>query len=417
MPKKYPFYPLVLALYPLLFLIYRSIDQLRPETALRDGALWFLGGAGLFALAWAVLRSPERAALLAGFALLLVFAYDPVYELLRGTPLGRHRFLAPLWGVLLAVGAFFVARIKADRRLTLPFNAASLVVFVPLLGLVIGSGAWSPPLRSAGILPPPQVTVTFIDIGKRGGDQPGEIGDAILLQTSEGKTALIDAGYPNQMVTRYLAAHGINHLDLVVMTHPHDDHAGGLIDVLQAVKVDLLVHNGQPLDSDIYAQVAALIESSGVETHVARGGDQLPFGSLVLDVLSPVAISEDNINLNSIVTRLEVGAVAFLFTGDTYRYEEQRLVSAGIDLRANVLKLAHHGSDTSTDPAFVASVAPEVAVYSAGVGNEDGFPHAVTLATLDAAGVEVYGTDRYGTIVITTDGKTYEVVPELGGTE
>jgi competence protein ComEC len=238
------------------------------------------------------------------------------------------------------------------------------------------------------------------------------VGDAILLRSSEGKTALIDAGYPNRLALEYLVANNVTHIDMVIISHPHDDHIGGLLDVLGTIPVDLIVSNGEQLHSPINNALEARIQSTGVKTRVVQGGDQIPFGSLVFDVLSPVVISPEDANLNSLVLRLPVGQVAFLFTGDTYRQEELRLVAAGKNVQADILKLAHHGAHTSNDPKFIARVAPSTAIYSVGTGNTYGFPHPSTLETLNAAGVEVFGTDVYGTIVITTDGKTYQIFPE-----
>lgn len=293
-----------------------------------------------------------------------------------------------------------------------------IVVFLiafTVAGLALIPGPWTQPLRSAGFLPSPQLEVTYIDVGYLGPDQPGVIGDSILLQSSEGKVALIDGGYPNGLALAYLKAHNVTHIDLMVLTHPHDDHDGGLIDVLKTIPVDVLVTNGQPLnDSPLYADFEEAVQESGAERRIVKSGDNISFGSLTFQVLSPRKINPDTVNGNSIVMRLLDGKVSFLFTGDTQHLEETRLVDSGVPIQSTVLKIAHHGADTSSGPEFLMKVAPSVAIYSAGAGNVYQFPHEITLKNLHDLGVQIYGTDTNGTIVVRTDGKVYQVIPERG---
>jgi beta-lactamase superfamily II metal-dependent hydrolase len=413
MLKKFPLHPILFSLAPLLFLVYRSLDQLHPQRALAAGALWLAGGAVLYLLAYLLTRSIQRAALIASFGVVLAFAYQLLYVLLKATAFGRHRYFAPVFAILLVTGLVFLLRYKPRQWNAWALNAASLVLLLPFVYLLLQTGAWAPPLRAIGLLPPPHLQVTYIDIGKRGAGQPGEIGDAILLQSSEGKTVLIDAGYPNHIAADYLIAHHVTHLDMVVFTHAHDDHAGGLLNVIKEIPIDLIVINKIEFKSTIYQQVEAAIQASGIKTREVRYGDQLPFGSLVFDVYNPDMMNPDVINLNSIVMRLVVGKVSFLFTGDVERQQELRMVASGVNLQADILKLAHHGSDTSSSPEFIAKVHPQVAIYSAGTGNGDGFPRPATMKTLHDAGITVYGTDNFGTIVVVTDGKKYELTPEF----
>lgn len=292
------------------------------------------------------------------------------------------------------------------------WSAAAIVA----KGVLAAPEAWMARLRSAGLIDPLKLEVTYINVGYLGPDQAGVVGDSILLRSSEGKTVLIDGGYPNGLALAYLQAHQVTHLDMVVLTHPHDDHAGGLIDIIQTIPVDLFASNGQALeDSPVYAELQEAIRSRKVKTRVIRSDDRLPFGSLTFWVLSPRYLNPDAINDGSVVLRLVDDKVTFLFTGDTQPVEELRLVRSGDPLHADILKLAHHGADTSSAPEFIAEVAPAVAIYSVGAGNMYDFPSAITLDTVHAAGAKIYGTDRNGTIVVKTDGQTYEVIPERGG--
>jgi beta-lactamase superfamily II metal-dependent hydrolase len=255
-------------------------------------------------------------------------------------------------------------------------------------------------------LTPPNVTVTYFEVGQA---------DSILIQTSEGKNMLIDAGYPDSRAADKLRERNITHLDLVVLTHPHDDHVGGLTEVLNTIAVDRVVDNGHQIDTPAYKDYQHAVEDSSAEYKVVRSGDKLSLGRLTFDVLSPRKINPTTINNNSVVLRLVVGKVSFLFTGDTQRLEEERLMAAGKKVSATIFKVPHHASETSTSSEFLVAVDPEVAIYFAEVGNIHGFPHQVTLDNLAAVGAKVYGTDVNGTITVTTDGKTYTVTTEREG--
>ncbi len=276
------------------------------------------------------------------------------------------------------------------------------------------TGAWAAPLRAVGLIAPPQVEVDYINVGDMGPDQDGVVGDSILLRSSEGAQVLIDGGYPNGLALEFLKANQIDHLDMIVLSHAHDDHTGGLIAILKEIPVDVLVHNGQTLDSAVYAEFQEAIKSSGVKTRVVKSGDKLPFGSLEFQVLGPRKINPDSVNNNSIVLRLVVGQVKFLFTGDLQHLEEERLLAVDAPIDVDILKIAHHGADTSSKAAFLEKVSPEVAIYSVGSHNMYDFPHRVTLENLHSMGAVIYGTDINGTVVVTTDGKRYEVILDHG---
>ena len=149
---------------------------------------------------------------------------------------------------------------------------------------------------------------------------------------------------------------------------------------------------------------------------VVKAGDKLRFGRLTLQVIAPpTVIDAIGHNNNSVVLRLVVGKVSFLFVGDAMHMEEEWMMSAGVPLQANILKVGHHGDDTASGPVFLETVKPEVGIYSAGKGNMHLLPKQLTLDNLYQVGVDVYGTDINGTITVTTDGKTYTVTTERGG--
>ncbi|HEX6305354.1 MAG TPA: ComEC/Rec2 family competence protein [Anaerolineales bacterium] len=243
-------------------------------------------------------------------------------------------------------------------------------------------------------------------------------GDSILIISPEGNTALIDAGNPASGSLEYLQSQGIMHLDFVIATHTHADHIGGLAEVLLNIPVDTVVTNGRPHTTQHYHNLMDAISATGAAHVEAERGDRFFMGSLVFDVLHPLNQNDDTVNLrinnDSIVVRLIYGETTFLFVGDAEKEAEEDMLAAGIQMKADFLKLGHHGSRSSTSPQFLAAVSPSVAVYSAGVNNDLGFPDAETLTALKAIGADVFGTDIYGTIIVAVDKHGYSITTQEG---
>lgn len=259
----------------------------------------------------------------------------------------------------------------------------------------------SAPTRSIATSGPSgSLQVHFIDVGQ---------GDAILIRAADGKVALIDGGESGSGVLSYLRAKGVERINLMIATHPHADHIGGLVDVLEALPVDEVVTNGEPTTTLTYEHFLDGIAAAKAAYKEVKRGDTLTLGGLSFAVLSPEGPGGGDLNDGSIVLRLAYGKVAFLSTGDAQQTAEASMLGAGEPVEAQILKVGHHGSRSSSSPAFLAAVHPEVAVYSAGLGNSYGHPHAETLAALAAVGATVYGTDTNGTVVVTSDGAGYKV--------
>jgi competence protein ComEC len=250
----------------------------------------------------------------------------------------------------------------------------------------------------------PRVEVDLININH---------GDSILIRSSKGDTVLIDAGYPDSGTLDYLEEHNIKHINTMIATHAHEDHIGGLPEVMRAIPVDKLIYNGHDINSTYYANFQNTANELGLRKIIVKSGNRIPFGELTFKVLSPAKIRPDYVNINSIVLQLKVGNITFLFTGDTEKLEEKRLIDSGIPLHADILKVAHHAGNTSSDPAFLAKVNPTVAIYSAS-NNFPGFPNQDTIDNLLLSGARVYGTNFNGTITVNTDGKTYSIHTEYG---
>jgi competence protein ComEC len=244
------------------------------------------------------------------------------------------------------------------------------------------------------------VEVDFIDVGQ---------GDGILIQSSDGTNVVIDGGEQGSGELPYLQSKNIKRVDMMVATHPHSDHIGGLVDVLNAIPVSKVVTNGQPHTTGVYEKFLDGIANAKAEYIEAKRGDTLQAGNLTLQVLSPVSAASGDFNNNSLVLRLVVGKVTFLFTGDAQMDAEASLIAANLPLKADILKVGHHGSHTSSSMSFLSQVKPAVAVYMAGVDNQYGHPHSETIASLNSIGAKIYGTDVNGTVSVTTDGNTYQI--------
>lgn len=248
------------------------------------------------------------------------------------------------------------------------------------------------------------LVVHFIDVGQ---------GDSILIQTSTGATVLVDAGDTKagrDVVVPYLRKLGIRHLDMVVMTHPHFDHIGGLIPVIETYSVGQVLADGQIHTTRTYEDLLRLILEKEIPFRLARAGGELTISGLdeVL-ILNPTEPLLKGLNNNSVVLWIRYGQVALLFTGDIEAEAEARILAEGKLPKAEVLKVAHHGSSTSTTPAFLRAVSPKEAIISLGAGNTYSHPHARTLQSLDKAKIRVRRTDLEGTILVISDGVSYRI--------
>ncbi len=251
--------------------------------------------------------------------------------------------------------------------------------------------------------------VDVLDIGQ---------GDAILIRSPAGKTVLIDAADRGVDVVGQLKREGVSRLDLVVASHPHADHIGSMQTVIEAFTVGTYVDSGLPHTTQTYATLMAAIEAKGVAYRSALVGQsfKLDDGG-VLDVLFPAGIplkdTRSDLNSNSVVLRLSHGEDCFLFMGDAEEPTERALLDAGLD-SCDVLKVAHHGSNHSSTPAFLAAVKPRYAAISVGAGNRYNHPGTETLERLTHSGATLFRTDRDGQITFYSDGKDIRVVSAHG---
>lgn len=251
-----------------------------------------------------------------------------------------------------------------------------------------------------------KLKVHFIDVGQ---------GDSILIQLPSGQTALIDGGSASAAgtVISHLKAAGVSKIDHLIATHPHEDHIGGLINVIQEFAVGKVYMPRVVHTSKTYENILLTIKAKGLKVTPAKAGLTLDCGPEVkLTFVAPNSESYENVNSYSAVLKLSYGSASFLFTGDAEALSEQEILAAKTDVTADVLKVGHHGSNTSTSGPFLEAVSPDIAVISVGEGNSYGHPSQQVIAALTKAKAEIYRTDLHGTIVVVSNGQEITVATD-----
>lgn len=258
------------------------------------------------------------------------------------------------------------------------------------------------------------LTVHYIDVGQA---------DCALLECG-GEFMLIDGGNvaDSSLVVSYLEKQGVETLRAVVCSHAHEDHVGGLPGVLAVYPAEAVYAPTRTYSSDCFDDFVYYADQQDLTIQIPSPGDRFPLGDAAVTVLGPVK-SYAETNDTSLVLLVQFGQTRFLFTGDMEITAETDLLDAGTDVRADVLKVGHHGSNTSTGYRFLYEADPTYAVISVGEGNSYGHPHEEPMSRLKDAGVMIYRTDRLGTITAVSDGTgvtfTWETgaQPEVPSTE
>lgn len=249
------------------------------------------------------------------------------------------------------------------------------------------------------------LTLSVIDVGQ---------GDSVLITTSDGYAMLVDGGPRSAAddVLKHLAESGVDQIDVLVCTHPHEDHIGGVAAVLDTVTIGRVIDSGVPAATKTYHGLHDKILEKALPLSSARSGDSLSIGPAAIRILWPSGPMADGLNNCSVVARVAYGGFSALLTGDIEAAAEYALIAACWLSPTVVLKVAHHGSRTSSTAEFLDALAPEIAIISVGARNRYGHPNAETVARLEAHGANVYRTDLNGTVTVRTDGSVWGVHAE-----
>ncbi len=291
---------------------------------------------------------------------------------------------------------------KTSKKLTVTEVILAVIIFI--LGLLFGDRVIDADGNTALTdgLADGKPAFHFIDVGQ---------GDCTLI-TYNGDAVLVDAGpvSAGESAAEYIGSR-VDELDYFVITHPHEDHMGGAAAILESIEVKNVIMPEREVDTRFYKNTMSVIEERGINVIYSEAHAVYDTGSIRITVIDSVIPDEDDLNNISVVTRIDAGSTSVMLTGDAEVEAELQIVenyttitgSSLYDpsiLDCDVLKVGHHGSNTSTTSEFLDLVTPGTAVISCGVDNSYGHPHEETLELLESYGIKLYRTDRSGTVVL-----------------
>jgi len=289
---------------------------------------------------------------------------------------------------------------KKSRLFTILIAIVVLLIGIGLINAFPYNEEYEDPITSSDAT----LEVVFFNVGQ---------GDCILLKT-EGHNMLIDAGDigKDKVILNYLAKYNVTNLDYIVATHPHSDHIGSMPSVIRAMdNVSMIIMPDKTHTTKTFENLIDVIEEKDIAMTIPKSGDVFNLGDASIQVLAPNSATYKDINDYSIVLRVDFGDTSFLFTGDAEtKSESEQLGNSekllnGLPLKADVLKVGHHGSRTSSTQKYLDAVSPSYAVISSGAKNTYGHPDNEVISRLNAMGIVIYRTDINDTIIFTSDGK------------
>lgn len=250
------------------------------------------------------------------------------------------------------------------------------------------------------------ITLNFLSVGQA---------DSIFIQTGE-TNMLIDAGNndDSDFIVNYLKSKNVTKLDYVIGTHAHEDHIGGLDAVINNFDISTFIMPKSSVSTKTYEDVLTAVSKKNLKITKPVPGTKYTIGKGEFTIFAPNSETYDSLNNYSVVVKIKFGSNTFLLDGDAESLSENEMIKKGFDLKADLLKLGHHGSTSSTAQNFLNLVKPKYAVISVGKGNVYGHPAAATLTKLKNIGAEVFRTDNDGNIVVTSDGTNIKIEKGIG---
>ena len=294
--------------------------------------------------------------------------------------------------------AFSLRILYSRHGKVMPVKKILSLILAVMLAVAVSSCAVSSPKQIELDADNNTLLVHFIDVGQ---------GDSILLE-SRGEFVLIDAGekeYGSDVV-KYIENRGAGSLKYIIATHPHSDHIGGMEKVINSIDAENFITAETDQSTRTWLRVLDAVDKHDLNYIDAEPGSTYSFGEASFTILAPLGSDYGGYNDYSVVTMVNCGSVRFLLAGDAEKQSEKEMLASGVDLHADVLKLGHHGSSTSSTANFLKAVDPTYAIISCGKDNDYGHPHQETIKKLNLLGCTYYRTDELGTIVASTDGVT-----------
>lgn len=255
-------------------------------------------------------------------------------------------------------------------------------------------------MLATSTLPEGVMYAQFIDVGQ---------GDSTLITAPSGELLLIDTGpaASESALIRYLTDADVKTIDYMVLTHAHEDHIGGAVAVLENFEVKSVIMPDATTNTKVFRETLEAMNREGCDTILAKPKNTYSFGDCSFTVLGPLDTKDKDLNNTSVVLKVEYGSTSMLFTGDMEKsYEKELMEEYGDILDCDILKVGHHGSDTSSGKDFLKTLTPDIAVISSKTGNDYGHPHREVLDRLKELKIEYHRTDKEGDIIIASDGKS-----------